>query len=152
MLVLLVIIASVLYSVSSNVVEALCQANTNETEGVFMYDGELGCIWADTFTRNDNKTNAYGRCKEVFGPLGQLIEILTEDHQNRVVDFIKEVETNIHENHVGQREDYYWWTGLEDIEDNGHWIWTESKICVDKINSKVKVNLRWPRSSLHLLV
>ena len=138
MLVLNVIIASVLHSVSSKVVEALCQANTNETEGIFTYDGELGCMWADTVTRNDNKTLAYDKCKRVFGPLGQLIEIFTEDHQNIVVDFIKDVETSIHENHAGVKEDYYWWTGLEDIEDNGHWIWTESKICVDIINSKAK--------------
>ena len=63
--------------------------------------------------------------REIFGPNGQLIEIMNEEDQNLAVNVTKNLWLNCDENCDLQWN--YWWTGLQDDDDDAVWKWSRSK-------------------------
>ena len=63
-------------------------------------------------------------CREVFGPEGRLMEILSEADQQLALEVIIAAEASFT---LGDPQYSYWWTGLRDPEDDGSWAWDASE-------------------------
>ena len=63
-------------------------------------------------------------CREVFGPEGRLMEILSEADQQLALEVIIAAEASFT---LGDPQYSYWWTGLSDPEDDGSWAWDSSE-------------------------
>ena len=59
--------------------------------------------------------------REVFGPNGQLIEIMNEEDQQLALNVTRSL------NPMYPRQWTYWWTGLEDRDEDHVWRWNRSK-------------------------
>ena len=88
------------------------------------YSPSTGCIWADDnhSQKPENFDDALKICKDVFGPDGQLVEILSKEDDQVVMAFIANVSSVYY-----QHSKTYWWTGLQDEDLDDVWIWTGSK-------------------------
>lgn len=62
---------------------------------------------------------------DVFGPEGRLIEITSAEVQELAVEVIRAAEESFT---IGDPELSYWWTGLQDEDDDGQWVWETSKM------------------------
>jgi len=84
-----------------------------------------GCIWADADESNnyDNFDQALERCKELFGPEGRLIEIVSDEDQALAVQVMRAAEASFT---LNDPEYSYWISGLRDLDDDGTWTWTGS--------------------------
>ena len=64
--------------------------------------------------------NSYFR--EILGEEARVAEILSEEDQATVVSVMKEAESMFISQIVS-----YWWSGLNDVDDDGVWEWVESE-------------------------
>jgi len=105
---------------------SLCKAQCPaELDGLAntVYTPSMGCVWAepDQSQRYATYNQALVRCKEILGEEARVAEILSEDDQATVVSVMKEAESMFISQIVS-----YWWSGLNDVDDDGVWEWVES--------------------------
>ena len=74
----------------------------------------------------------------MFGPEGRLIEIVSDDDQSLALQVIRAAEASFT---INDPEYSYWISGLRDLDDDGTWTWTGSKIILKKSNRKQKILL-----------
>ena len=65
--------------------------------------------------------------RDIFGPNGQLIEIMNEEDQNLAVWVTKNLLLGCPINADCNFKWTYWWTGLQDLDDDTVWRWSRSK-------------------------
>ena len=58
--------------------------------------------------------------RETFGAEGRLIEIMNEEDQEVALNLIRDVEASFE---ICDPELSYWWTGLQDTDDDDDWVW-----------------------------
>ena len=75
--------------------------------------------------------------REVFGSEGRLIEILNEEDQEVAVELIRAVEALLLD--ISYQSIFYWWTGLQDADDDRVWTWIGSNFIL------LRVALKTPR-------
>ena len=84
----------------------------------------LGCLLADMDDANVNEPAAETVCKN-FGEGGRLLEIFNEEQMTFLQAYLGQVEEE-----WGEPEDgpgfIWWWTGLNDMEVEGEFVWTVS--------------------------
>jgi len=77
----------------------------------------LGCVYADLRDINIDETTAENVCKE-FGEGGRLVEIFNEEQMHFLQNMLGLVE-----NENGFNGYVWWWIGLNDIEEEGKFVW-----------------------------
>ena len=65
--------------------------------------------------------------RELFGPEGHLIEIMSEEDQALALQVITEAEASFT---INEPEYSYWVTGLRDLDDDYIWTWAGSRIII----------------------
>merc|ERR1712227_610230 len=85
----------------------------------------MGCIWADADESHnyDNYDQALARCRELFGPEGRLIEIMSDEDQALALKVILAAEASFT---LNDPEYSYWISGLRDLDDDYIWTWAGS--------------------------
>ena len=62
--------------------------------------------------------------REIMGGRAILAEILSDSDQATVVEAMKAAEATFDNDNLSLS---YWWSGLRDDDDDGEWLWVESK-------------------------
>ena len=63
--------------------------------------------------------------RQLFGPEGHLIEIMSEEDQALALQVITEAEASFT---INEPEFSYWVTGLRDLDDDYIWTWAGSRV------------------------
>merc|ERR1711976_318036 len=106
-----------------------CPANVTDLPYTTYHD-ELGCVFADPYERFDNFDRAQMHCKNRLGDNAVLVEVLTEEHQNVVINVTKEAEKVMEDPEL-----VWWWSSLRDVNDDGIWHWFYSNSTIDNYNN-----------------
>ena len=89
-------------------------------------------LWEDASEYNSkindhfikNKNLIFYVPRDLFGSEGRLIEIMNDEDQALAVKVIQAAEASFE---ISDPELSYWWTGLQDPDDDGVWTWVGSK-------------------------
>merc|ERR1711892_341778 len=77
----------------------------------------LGCLWADVEDPNLSEPDSMSACERAGG---ELVEILDRYQMTFLQDYLTQVEQQSLE---GLDGNVYWWIGLNDIEEEGDFVW-----------------------------
>ena len=70
----------------------------------------------------------------MFGSEGRLIEIINEEDQEVAVELITDVELLLLD--ISYQSIFYWWTGLQDADDDRVWTWIGSNFILHRVALK----------------
>merc|ERR1712002_517342 len=99
-----------------------CPESITGLDGAYIEDPSVGCLFADgeEGQQFDQIDKALNRCRELMGANARLVEVLSAEDQGLAQAVMAEAEGNF------EWEDpkfSYWWSGLQDVNDDGIWIW-----------------------------
>merc|ERR1711892_1092335 len=89
---------------------------------------ELGCLWADVEEPNLSEPDSMSACERAGG---EMVEILNMDQMTFLQDYLTQVEQ---QSLAGQDGNVFWWIGLNDIEEEGDFVWPISGVVANYTN------------------